>query len=50
MTEIALKRLKINNIKRAVAFIILCILLIVLDKVYSLSPSTTLAHKTTIQK
>ncbi|MBA3681885.1 MAG: hypothetical protein H0W73_12095 [Bacteroidetes bacterium] len=50
MTDIALKRLKINNIKKAIAFIALCILLVVLDKVYSLSPSNTLSHKTTVLK
>ncbi|MBL7921733.1 MAG: hypothetical protein JNJ40_15575 [Bacteroidia bacterium] len=50
MTDIALKRLKINNIKKAIAFIALCILLVVLDKVYSLSPSKTMAHQTAIQK
>ncbi|MBA2611449.1 MAG: hypothetical protein H0U95_05730 [Bacteroidetes bacterium] len=49
MTEIALKRHKTKStyIKKAIAFIVLCILLVVLDKVYSLTPST-FAGKTTI--
>jgi len=49
MAEIALKRHKTNNIKKAIAFILLCILLVVLDKVYSLTP-TSLAVKTSIHK
>ena len=40
-----------NNtvIKKTIAFIILCVLLVVLDKVYSLKP-TALATKTSLQK
>jgi t-SNARE complex subunit (syntaxin) len=47
MTEIALKRNRSTSIKKVIAFIVLCILLVVLDKVYSLTPST-FAAKTTI--
>lgn len=47
MTEIALKRNRSTYIKKAIAFIILCVLLVVLDKVYSLTPSK-FAVKTTI--
>ncbi len=39
MAEIALKRHRSTYIKKAIAFIVLCILLVVLDKVYSLTPS-----------
>ena len=47
MTEIALKRHRSTYIKKAVAFIVLVILLVVLDKVYSLTPSN-FAGNTTI--
>lgn len=51
MTEIALKRHKSKGtlIKKVIAFILLCILLVLLDKVYTLSP-TTIAHKTIVHK
>ncbi|MEO6303599.1 MAG: hypothetical protein ABIP51_10530 [Bacteroidia bacterium] len=51
MDTIVLKKhkTKSTSIKKVIAFIVLCILLVVLDKVYSLTP-TTMANKTAIHK
>jgi hypothetical protein len=41
--------MKSTNIKKALALIVLCILLVVLDKVYTLVPNTVLS-KTIVKK